>query len=315
MNSSAKSTSVVDITNPDTVLSYVVDWYDPLPQIKKKFVLKFFPTSNSIEMLRHDNNKVFLRKTVLPENSLKFQDIRLGKFVTLFGRSLEFVDYFDSFTLQCSASAESSYTFYFPYEPSTLSSIIASHTSQGRELLKLNMLVDKDDDLNVIIECKVSGNSPTPEKPFNRSNYHQSYSLSSCTLLIVKSQAMIHLPEILADIIEANFCITGIKIHQFTQCEADELLQVYFDVIPSAGDMATNLTCGLNCCLELRAEHAVIAARELCGPLDCSVAKELRPNSLRGKYGLHGIDCNGLHTTDLEEDGIRECEYVFACLN
>jgi nucleoside-diphosphate kinase len=49
----------------------------------------------------------------------------------------------------------------------------------------------------------------------------------------------------------------------------------------------------------------VEAFRNFCGPPDPMLAKQIRPQSLRAKYGKDKIQ-NGVHCTDLTEDGVLE---------
>ena len=53
--------------------------------------------------------------------------------------------------------------------------------------------------------------------------------------------------------------------------------------------------------------------RKLCGPHDPDQARELKPSSLRAQFGIDKIR-NGVHCTDLVEDGVLECEYFFCIL-
>ena len=46
-------------------------------------------------------------------------------------------------------------------------------------------------------------------------------------------------------------------------------------------------------CLELRAENAVEVFRETAGPWDIDMARELRPNSIRAKFGEDNIRSAG----------------------
>jgi len=46
------------------------------------------------------------------------------------------------------------------------------------------------------------------------------------------------------------------------------------------------------------------------GPHDPEIAKHLKPDSLRAKFGQDKVK-NGVHCTDLSEDGVLECEYFF----
>jgi nucleoside-diphosphate kinase len=45
--------------------------------------------------------------------------------------------------------------------------------------------------------------------------------------------------------------------------------------------------------------------------LDPEIAKNLRPNTIRAKFG-QSRDVNAIHCTDLEEDGTLEVEYFFS---
>jgi nucleoside-diphosphate kinase len=53
--------------------------------------------------------------------------------------------------------------------------------------------------------------------------------------------------------------------------------------------------------------------RQLCGPPDPELGRVLRPNSLRARFGVSRVR-NGIHCTDLQEDGQLETSYVFKIL-
>lgn len=65
--------------------------------------------------------------------------------------------------------------------------------------------------------------------------------------------------------------------------------------------------------IEVRHEDPVLPFRELCGPFDPDIARQLRPNSLRAKFGIDRIR-NAVHCTDLPEDGPLEVQYFFQTL-
>jgi len=48
--------------------------------------------------------------------------------------------------------------------------------------------------------------------------------------------------------------------------------------------------------------------RKLCGPMDPEIAKNLRPTTIRAKFGVDRAR-NAVHCTDLEEDGVVEVVY------
>lgn len=45
--------------------------------------------------------------------------------------------------------------------------------------------------------------------------------------------------------------------------------------------------------------------RGLCGPHDPEIAKTIRPNTIRAKFGIDRVK-NAVHCTDLPEDGVLE---------
>lgn len=53
--------------------------------------------------------------------------------------------------------------------------------------------------------------------------------------------------------------------------------------------------------------------RSLCGPADPEIAQQIRPHTLRAKFGINKIQ-NAVHCTDLEEDTQLEVEYFFKIL-
>ena len=71
------------------------------------------------------------------------------------------------------------------------------------------------------------------------------------------------------------------------------------------------MTTGPCIAMEIRQENAVKAFRDLDGPMDPEIAKNLRPNTLRARFGIDRIR-NAIHCTDLPEDGTLECEYFFS---
>lgn len=73
------------------------------------------------------------------------------------------------------------------------------------------------------------------------------------------------------------------------------------------------MTTGPCIVLEIRQENAVKAFRDLAGPMDPEIAKNLRPNTLRARFGLDKVK-NAVHCTDLPEDGTLESEYFFSIM-
>jgi nucleoside-diphosphate kinase len=92
---------------------------------------------------------------------------------------------------------------------------------------------------------------------------------------------------------------------------AEEFFEVYKGVLPEFPNMIEHMTSGPCIVLEVRQENAVNSFRSLCGPMDPEIAKSLRPNTIRARFG-HNRTMNAIHCSDLEEDGCLEVEYFFS---
>ena len=65
--------------------------------------------------------------------------------------------------------------------------------------------------------------------------------------------------------------------------------------------------------LEIRSNDPVNSFREVAGPWDIDIAKELREHTIRAKFGIDRVK-SGIHCTDLPEDAISEVQYFFDIL-
>merc|ERR1719487_248542 len=107
-----------------------------------------------------------------------------------------------------------------------------------------------------------------------------------------------HTGAVLGAIMDAGYDVSALEIFRLDEAAAKEFLEV----------------CPGPCvALEVRAENAVMTFRETAGPWDVEMAKELRPKTLRAKFGVDRVH-NGVHCTDLPEDGALECAYFFDLL-
>ena len=107
--------------------------------------------------------------------------------------------------------------------------------------------------------------------------------------------------------------MSALELFQLDEAAAKEFLEVYQGVVPEYNDMVLEMCTGPCVALEVRAENAVMTFRETAGPWDVEMAKELRPKTLRAKFGVDRVH-NGVHCTDLPEDGALECAYFFDLL-
>jgi hypothetical protein len=79
------------------IWQFIVEWYDPLPQLKKQYLLKYFLENHMVEMIDLKNKKIFLKKCQCPPE-ITSSDLFISSKILLYSRELEIVDYGDNFT-------------------------------------------------------------------------------------------------------------------------------------------------------------------------------------------------------------------------
>eukprot|EP01062_Namystynia_karyoxenos_P065980 TRINITY_DN60002_c0_g1_i1.p1 TRINITY_DN60002_c0_g1~~TRINITY_DN60002_c0_g1_i1.p1 ORF type:complete len:375 (+),score=129.64 TRINITY_DN60002_c0_g1_i1:74-1126(+) len=148
------------------------------------------------------------------------------------------------------------------------------------------------------------------ESPVRRNR--SSATLQNCTLCVIKPHAVRegHGGEILQSILDEGFEISALRLIHLTKMDAEDFLEVYKGVVPEYAAIVEQLSAAPVWVAEIRAEGAVDAFRQMCGPHDPEIAKVLRPQSLRSRFG-RTRQCNAVHCTDLAEDGVLECDFFF----
>ncbi|XP_076685075.1 nucleoside diphosphate kinase homolog 7 [Andrena cerasifolii] len=143
--------------------------------------------------------------------------------------------------------------------------------------------------------------------------------LENCTCCIIKPHAVQAklTGDIINDIQKAGYIISAIQQFSVNPFDAEEFLEVYKGVLPDYGLMVGELQSGPCIAMELKHKDEKFDVqgefRRLCGPMDPDIARQVRPNTLRAKYGKTKVQ-NALHCSDLPEDGILEVEYFFKIL-
>jgi nucleoside-diphosphate kinase len=345
----------------DDSLLFVVEWFDPMPQMKRKYLLKYFVDLNSAEMIDLKTKKMFLKKSPCPPHISK-DDFYVGGKVLLYSRELDIVDYGDMKTrdrlhfqvqqvvviLPASAYAywgklaeEFSHELNMvqaktvqlgsnsadricsiveesPRKSSELSNGVALalllHAEGGFD--KVNNITEKMAQTGLIIFSSKNGqqSSDIGSIVFEQ-NSGTTATLDNCTCCIIKPHAVKakQAGAILDIIISQGYEISALRTVQFDKLQAEEFLEVYKSVAPEYPDHVLQLCSGLSIALEIRAQQAVETFRITAGPWDVDMARELRPDTIRGKYGVDRI-LNAVHCTDLPDDAELECEYVFKLL-
>ncbi|XP_055375520.1 nucleoside diphosphate kinase 7 [Condylostylus longicornis] len=122
--------------------------------------------------------------------------------------------------------------------------------------------------------------------------------------------------ECLHEIINCGYKITAFKICVIDRSNCEEFFEVYRGVCHEYMQMISELASGPCLALEIQKPNSQDIHkefREFCGPKNPDIAKQLRPNTLRAKFGKNKV-LNAIHVTDLPDDVILELQYIFKIL-
>lgn len=352
-------------TQNDDSLLFVVEWFDPMPQLKRKYLLKYFIDQKMVEMIDVKSKKIFLKKSPCPPEIVK-DDFFIGGKVLLYARELDIIDYGDLKTkdkLQYQAQqsiiilppssynnwgnlvSEISHKFNITKIKSVLLSAslansvckVMEESSRKSNLLidnvSLVLVVSAEDGFNKLrsLSAALKEQFRSDDCIFTTTNGIQTSdlfdllfdamqvpstaTLDNCTCCIVKPHAVKakQLGPILSQIIAQGYEVSCARSLQFDRAQAEEFLEVYKGVVPEYADHVLQLCSGLCVALEIRAQNAVETFRQTAGPWDIELAKELRPDTIRGQFGVDRVR-SAVHCTDLPGDGALECEYCFKLL-
>ena len=347
--------------------------YDPSPQIKRRYLLKYFPVEHQIEMIDLKLKRGFLKRGPAPADVMPSQ-FYVGGQVIIHSRALSIIDYADPFTRSKLAPAsECAALIISPDAYHHSGKILDELSTAGFALKNLKMLrlsegeadeltgmlgvgepsapyakllcsgpvvavglmapgsLEKlaqcigdlkaryaTDDVEQALACAPSApaNDAVLSFAFERAHMPtatlEEGAVSCC---VVRPHAVHagHTGAVLDAIMDAGYDVSALEIFRLDEAAAKEFLEVYQGVVPEYNDMVLEMCTGPCVALEVRAENAVMTFRETAGPWDVEMAKELRPKTLRAKFGVDRVH-NGVHCTDLPEDGALECAYFFDLL-
>lgn len=145
--------------------------------------------------------------------------------------------------------------------------------------------------------------------------------VKNSTLCVIKPHAIEEGklgPIVTAIMNHPKFKITAMQMFYISTPNADEFLEVYKGVVSDFHAMLLSYLDGPLIALEISAKIEGINThkefRTFAGPSDSDIARQIRPNSLRGMFGVSKYK-NAVHCTDLEEDTQLELEYFFKILD
>ena len=103
--------------------------------------------------------------------------------------------------------------------------------------------------------------------------------------------------EIIDVILEAGFEISALQM-VFLDTETSKEFYDVYSFLPEHNRIVEHSINGPCVAIEVRHDEPVVPFRELCGPFDPEIARKLRPNSIRARFGIDRVK-NAVHCTDL----------------
>lgn len=139
------------------------------------------------------------------------------------------------------------------------------------------------------------------------------------TCCVIKPHAVLegNLGHIISAINESHYNITALQMFYLSNANADEFLEVYKGVVSDYHAMLLSFMDGPCVAMEISGKSNEIDVhkefRMFCGPSDSDIARQIRPYTLRARFGCDRYK-NAVHCTDLPEDTVLELEYFFKIL-
>lgn len=143
-------------------------------------------------------------------------------------------------------------------------------------------------------------------------------SMSDCTVACIlpthvrKGQAGDILMELYTrlGIGSGDLTVSALAVFDLDRRTAEDFLEVYKTVLPDFNDVAAEFAAGPMLAMEISGPDAVARVREVVGPREVEVAKRIRADTLRARYGTSPA-CPAVHCTDLPDDGPLDSEFLF----
>jgi nucleoside-diphosphate kinase len=113
--------------------------------------------------------------------------------------------------------------------------------------------------------------------------------LTNCTCAIIKPHAIRQTGKIIDWILQSGFEISSLQMYHLDRPTVIEFLDVYKGVLPEFVPLVDHMTSGFCVAIEVRQENAVLSFRDLCGPVDPEIARHLRPDTIRARFGVDRV--------------------------
>ncbi|KAF4127605.1 Nucleoside diphosphate kinase domain-containing protein [Phytophthora infestans] len=331
-------------------LAFFLEWDDPQSGLKKGYIMHYHG-DNTVELVERKTRKIFLKRIPIPTVGL--DDLYVGSSITVYSRQLTIIEPANEFTRKMLQQREDKAIFVItPDGYAHMGRIIQLIEQSGVSVRDIRMahlqkshlatlaITDNNqqralvNDVSVLVEVRLPNPKAIEDVKMKlgsvdtvlvvrtglevfsgRDVFPTTAVLDNCTLCLIRPRIVREacVGEILDAIIAAGFEVSALKLVHFQMNEVDELFKIYKGVVRQYHEMLKYMCSSPCLALEVRGDDVVRRFREFCGPFDVQVARALRPDCLRAKFGRSAI-YNALHCTDCPEDGVLECQFVFKSL-
>jgi len=325
-----------------TSLGFELEWFDPIAKLVQKLFLKMNMDDSTIEILHEHKRKPFLNRIYYPQ--LSVNDLFLGNSITILNRVLTIKAYANVITRNymsdkevhylCAINARGiqevgdimnlsrKYNLQIGRVKTCGSGIIGSFSVNDGDVLVELVGFNSTDSQAVVsaleaISSYVSVDVIAAESIEDVIGSCGSVRVSSpCTVGLVKPHVFKdrRVGELLKYIVSSGFIIRGLVSLYFNTEMSEEFFGVYRGVFPKYNAMVSHLTSGYSLALLIESNNDNLTIvedfRSFCGPAEPDLARLLRPDTIRARFGKNFVE-NSIHCTDLPEDAEMEAKFLF----
>lgn len=328
----------------DQRFTFLAEYFDAQASMVRQYQLIYHAGDQTIEMYDIKNKRVFLKRCPYP--SLDQKELFVGSTVTVYSRQLKLSAFGDEATTQHFAANAGEFFFIIHSGGLNHAGEIVTHLS-AQDIRVANIrLVDlapaAAKELQVSSRCYIvqaSGNDavkkaddllkrfPSFVRVFidasdcallNQIGFGSGATtavMKNCAVCVIKPHAINSgfAGAILQRLLDEGFEVSALAMFTLSTADAEDFLEVYKGVVPEYKRLVEQCASAPCWAVEVRAENAVNALRAVCGPHDPEICHVLFPHTIRSKFGIDRTR-NGVHCTDLVEDGPLESEFFFSLM-
>jgi nucleoside-diphosphate kinase len=326
------------------VLGFECQWFDEISGQLNKLYLKYYLDDNTIEILT--DTRTFLARIYYPDVTVT--DLFLGNSITVYNRLITIKGYCNEATTRYMESREIHFLVVIGSEGLSNVGRILQLAKQHKLITGKLKSIGQDmpdvgarsgdillqvvgydgaesqkyipavESLGKFVTCTAIS-SDDMIATMSRKSALVTSDGEACTMCLIQPHIMRDQKsgEVIDAILAEGYDISAIMSVHFTNTYAEELFDVYKEILPKYTEFIENVTSSPCLALKITSNnygHRLVENfREFCGPLNPELAATLRKGSLRARFG-EGYATNAVHCTDLQEDAHTEVRFIFETL-